>query len=427
MVTQVQVLCKILNTGDFSLVRLNNLSSKHFFNYESEFDYINNHFQQYRKVPDKLTFLGVFPDFDIVEVHEPDSFLIENLFRDYNQHYLAARFNTIRNMLSSNEVDAAVDYFMRSTENLQTGGAMTCTDIMQDTSRYERFLERTQNPNKFYLSTGFLELDAAIGGIDRENENMVIAARPGIGKSYTIIKMAVAASMQGLNVGFYSGEMTVDKVAYRVDAILSHIKNSSLNRGDLYVNAEYKQYIDSLSVSNYGPLKILTPNDICGPATVPALEAFVDKEKLDILFIDQYSLLEDTSKAKQTNERVANISKAIKQLQVSKHIPIVSVSQMNRTKNEDDSQDTTQIGLSDRIGQDATTVIMLSRDDDKLILNIVKARDGGDGKKLTYQADLNKGLFNFIPDENSQVVSDEELDNIRDSYSVDYCGQDTPF
>jgi replicative DNA helicase len=122
------------------------------------------------------------------------------------------------------------------------------------------------------------------------------------------------------------------------------------------------------------------------------------------------------------NERVANISKAIKQLQVSRHIPIVSVSQMNRTKNEDDSQDTTQIGLSDRIGQDATTVIMLSRDEDKLILNIVKARDGGDGKKLTYQADLNKGLFNFIPDENSQVVSDEELDSIRDSYSVDYCG-----
>jgi hypothetical protein len=41
---------------------------------------------------------------------------------------------------------------------------------------------------------------------------------------------------------------------------------------------------------------------------------------------------------------------------------------------------------------------MLSRDEDKLILNIVKARDGGDGNKLTYQIDLNRGIFNFVPD-----------------------------
>ena len=47
----------------------------------------------------------------------------------------------------------------------------------------------------------------------------------------------------------------------------------------------------------------------------------------------------------------ANISKDIKNLQVMSRIPIISVSQMNRTKNDDGEQDTTQIGLSDRIGQ----------------------------------------------------------------------------
>lgn len=295
---------------------------------------------------------------------------------------------------------------------------MTCTDIVHDISRYDRFLERSQNPSKYYISTGFPELDKKTGGIDLENENMVIAARPGIGKSYTLIKMAVAASIQGKTVGFYSGEMTVDKVAYRADAILSHIKNSSLNRGDLFVNNDYKTYLDSLAASKYGPIKIITPNDIAGPATVDALEAFVRKENIEVLFIDQYSLLEDTSKARQMNERVANISKAIKNLQVSLQIPIISVSQMNRTKNEDESQDTSQIGLSDRIGQDATTVIMLSRDEDKLILNIVKARDGGDNNKLTYQVDLDRGVFNFIPDETSAVVSDADLDELRNSYEV---------
>ena len=67
-----------------------------------------------------------------------------------------------------------------------------------------------------------------------------------------------------------------------------------------------------------------------------------------------------------------------------KRIPIVSVAQMNRTKSDDGEKDTTQIGLSDRIGQDATCVIMLDREreyldeqktqvkDDKLIMDITK-------------------------------------------------------
>jgi replicative DNA helicase len=96
---------------------------------------------------------------------------------------------------------------------------------------------------------------------------------------------------------------------------------------------------------------------------------------------------------------------------------------MNRTKNDDGEQDTTQIGLSDRIGQDATTIIMLSREvtykdeaksqiaDDKLILNVVKSRDGGAGK-ISYKADFNYGHFIHLNPNLSQEASDE----LRDSY-----------
>jgi hypothetical protein len=94
---------------------------------------------------------------------------------------------------------------------------------------------------------------------------------------------------------------------------------------------------------------------------------------------------------------------------------------MNRTKNDDGEQDTTQIGLSDRIGQDATTILMLSREityadmektkpvDDKLILNIVKSRDGGAGK-LIYKADFNYGNFIFL-DPNMSADASEDLKN----------------
>ena len=416
MTSQLQILNKILENKDFSLIELNNLNEDFFFNYKTEFNYIKNHYEKYGKVPDKLTFLSVFPEFDMFDVTEPDSYLIEELYKDYNTSFIAARFNKIRELVEDGKIDEATAYLVKSVDSLHQGSAIQSHDLFQDTSRYDRYLERVANHDKYYVKTGFPELDAIIGGIDRENENMVIAARTGIGKTWTLLIMAASAVKQGLRVGIYSGEMSVDKVGYRLDTILGNINNNVITRGiDTSVQLQYKQYLEQLQsgIYNGGTIKVLTPNDIAGPATVAALRAFVEKEKLDILFIDQYSLLEDTSKAQTGHEKVANISKAVKNLQVMKRIPIISVAQMNRTKNEDGEKDTTQIGLSDRIGQDATTIIMLDREriyedpkektkvkDERLIMDITKSRDGGTGK-LVYKADFNDGKFYNLNNDDS--------------------------
>jgi replicative DNA helicase len=361
------------------------------------------------------------------DVNEPDNYLIEQLLNDYNQSYLASRFNGIKKLLEADDTAGATKFFLESVEKLHIGSALQCTDIMKDTSRYDRYLDMIANQSKYFISTGFPELDKIITGIDRRNENMVIAARTGVGKSWLLLTIAAAASKQGLTVGIYSGEMSVDKVGYRIDTLLGHINNKAITRGSDYdpsVKLKYKHYIENLHEQRYGPIKVLTPADINGPATVAALDAFVEREKIDILLVDQYSLLEDTSKSKVMHERVANISKDLKNLQVLRKIPIIAVSQMNRTKNEDGEQDSTQIGLSDRIGQDATTIIMLSREvtysdkekkqiqDDRLVLNIVKSRDGGNGK-LTYSADFNNGIFHYI-DTN---LSAEKAAELKDEYA----------
>ena len=215
------------------------------------------------------------------------------------------------------------------------------------------------------------------------------------------------------------------------------IDNKKISRGDLYYKDHYKNYLDSLKCSGYGPIKVLTPNDIAGPATVDALQAFIEKENLDILFVDQYSLLEDNSRAKVAHEKVANISKSIKNLQVLKQIPIIAVSQMNRTKNEDKSQDTSQIALSDRIGQDATIILMLDKQESedpnqkgthKVSINIVKSRDGGDGRKLDYLWDFNTGVYRYISNKDDGVTSEEDFEALENSYDVSYPVDDTsPF
>lgn len=438
MTSQFQVLNKILQTKDYSFITLNNLTAEHFFNYKAEYTFIKTHYDTYRTVPDRLTFLNSFPDFVIQDVNEPDNYLIEQLYNDYNQSYLASRFNGIKKLLEADDTNGAMKYFLESTEKLHIGSALQCTDIMSDTSRYDRYLDMIANQSKYFISTGFPELDKIITGIDRRNENMVIAARTGVGKSWLLLTIAAAAARQHLTVGIYSGEMSVDKVAYRIDTLLGQIDNRKISRGDLYYKDHYKNYLDSLKCSTYGAIKVLTPADIAGPATVDALQAFIEKEHLDILFIDQYSLLEDNSRAKAAHEKVANISKAVKNLQVLKQIPIISVSQMNRTKNEDKTQDTTQIALSDRIGQDATVILMLDKQDAedpnhkgffKVTLNIVKSRDGGDGRKLDYLWDFNTGIYKYISNSDDGVTSEEDFEEIENSYNVvpDYPAGDCPF
>lgn len=431
MVSQLQVLSKIISTKDFSIVTLNNLTEDYFFNYKNEFNYIKNHVNVNKSVPDALTFINTFPDFELQQVNEPDSYLLEQLFKDYNTAYLAKSFNSIKRLMENGDIEAAMEYYQRGVNGLRKGGAVSCVDLTQDTERFTHFLEMKDNMSKYFIPTGFPELDKIIYGIDTLNEDLVIAARTGIGKSWTLLKMAVAASEAGLTVGIYSGEMSVDKVGYRVDTLLGGMPNRAITHGDTTISEMYRHYINSLSKRNIGAIKVLTPNMISGPATVDALEAFVEKENIQILFIDQYSLLDDTSKTTVMHEKVANISKAIKNLQVKRQIPIISVAQMNRTKNEDANgnkqQDSSQIGLSDRIGQDATCIIMLDRAQikdkndpskpvqEQLILNVVKSRDGGDNRKLTYAADFNTGKFIFIPENTTQ----EEAKSQREAYEGD--------
>ena len=233
--------------------------------------------------------------------------------------------------------------------------------------------------------------------------------------TWILLKCATAALEQGLRVGLYSGEMTPRKVGYRFDTLVGHISNGGLNHGNCDIQVQYKRYIEDLPNMFTGSFKILHPTMINGPAGVSALRAFIEKEKLDILFIDQHSLLEDDRHAKTPVERASNISKDLKNLQVMTRIPIISVSQQNRTTS-DNGVDTTQIAQSDRIGQDSTVILFLEKKDKELTMTLVKSRDSENGKKLKYLVDLNQGYFTYLPDENEEIdVTD--VQNLENRYS----------
>lgn len=400
---QLQVLNKILSDGDASLFVLNNLDDSYFSDYKDEFNFIKNHYNTYGAVPDKETFADKFNDFDFIVVKEPNKFLLDSLFEDKNKRNLIEVFNKVRTKLNENDVEGALVEFRKSSEKLSEMISLDSVDIFKDTSRYEAYVERCNDFNKYYVSTGFKELDSVLGGWDRQEELATIVARTNQGKSWLLLKCAIAAAEQGLTVGLYSGEMSERKVGYRIDTLISHISNTCIIQGNSAIQNDYKKFIDSLKNEKIkGSIKVLTPAKINGPAGVTALRAFIEKEHLDILCVDQHSLLEDDRKAKNPVERASNISKDLKNLQVMKKIPIISVSQQNRS-DASDGITTMNIAQSDRIGQDSTIVLAFEQKDGVLNLQIIKARDAGAGKKLQYAINFDKGTFEFMPAENDAV------------------------
>ncbi len=394
---QLQILNKILQTGDTSVLLMNNLTDEFFSDYKQEFEYIKDHVNKYGNCPDMTSFVGKFPDFDVIEVKEGMTYLVDELYTDRNRRALAKIFNKVRELINDDKIDEAMTLYTNAASGIVKSSHIDTVDILKDTSRYDDYVERCHDFSKYYVKTGFKELDALIGGWDKNEELATIVARPGVGKSWVLQKVAVAAAEQGLNVGIYSGEMSERKVGYRIDTLISHLSNSSIMRGDSNIQTEYKSYIEKLPTMFKGSIKVLTPAMINGIAGVTALRAFIEKEKLDILCVDQHSLLEDDRKARNPVEKAANISRDLKNLQVIKKIPIIAVSQQNRDSTEN-GVTTAHVSQSDRISQDSTILIFLNQRDNVLTLNLVKSRDSGNGAKLQYAIDLNAGIFTFIPD-----------------------------
>lgn len=415
---QLQVLNRIIEKQDPSFFILNNLNVDFFSDYPEEFKYIKDHYDQYGNIPDPETFLNKFPNFDYIQVHESDKYLLDSLFEDKNRRQLAKVFNNVRTKLMDNDVDGALKLFTTAAEEMGEAVHLDSVDILKDFTRYDEYVDRIGNFDKYYVTTGFFELDEVLGGWDRKNEYATIVARSNQGKSWLLLKTAIAAAEAGLNVGLYSGEMTVSKVGYRADTLIGHLSNTAITKGQDFIMNDYKRYIESLKQGRVpGSIKVLTPEMISGPAGITALRAFIKKEKLDMLCIDQHSLLEDDRRAKNPVEKASNISRDIKNLQVMEQIPIITVSQQNRESTEETGITLAHIAQSDRIGQDSTVVLSFEQKDGVLNLQIIKARDAAVGKKLQYAINFDKGTFEYMP-ANTDAKGGDGCENLHVAYDA---------
>lgn len=400
MVTQ-QILSKVINEGNTSILVNNSLDISYFPEYENEYSFIESHLQKYGKVPDGATFLAKFPDFDLLEVGESDSYLVDTI----EEEALFARAVPIIEKMADvlmGDAREAVEYLQAELPNLVPRTHQAGIDIISQVDiRHKEWLEM-QNPdsNKF-IKSSFAELDEHTGGWRRGDELIVLLARSGNGKTFVTTEILRSAWEAGNVVGLIEPEMSASSIGYRFDTLHGHISNTALYRG--YGSDAYTNYTERLKQYDT-PFWVASPKDLKGDVTVPRIRAWVEAHKIELLAIDGISYLRDSraSKFDDKQSQLTHISEDLMALSQDLGIPVFIISQSNRAGAATDTPKLENIRDSDGIGYNASLVISLrnlyENEQNILVLSIEKSRYGQSEKKLYYNWNIDLGIFEYADD-----------------------------
>lgn len=403
----IQIISKILETKDISILENNDITADYFIGYEEEYAFIQDHLKEFGNVPDKATFLSRFNEFEIVEVTESDRYLVDTIREEHLYYHSIPVLQKAAELLKSDAV-AACEYMVhgiKELENLQNGYDTKGIDIIsQAQDRFEQYQDKKQNQNDWFFTTGFEELDDIIHGLRRGEELFVIVARINNGKSWTLEKIATHVWQIGYNVGYISPEMSASSVGYRFDTLHKNFSNKSLMWGVGELEEDkYKDYIDSLG-QNDKKFIVATPRDFDRKVTVSKLRTFVTRNQLDILAIDGIKYLADerSQRGDSLTTSLTNISEDLMDLSIELQIPILIVVQANRggvvDKEQEGTPELEHIRDSDGIAANASTVISIRQlQDDVLEMGIKKQRFGKVGGKLKYHWNVDVGDYQFLP------------------------------
>lgn len=266
-------------------------------------------------------------------------------------------------------------------------------EILKDTfSRIESLHDRQSRLTG--LSTGFYDLDDLTCGL-QPSELIIIAARPSMGKTSLALNMVEHVGIvEKKPVIVFSQEMSAQQVAQNMLCSHARIDAHKLRRGFL----EDKQW----SALSYGmgslseaPIFI---DDVPG-LTVLEVRAKARRLKaqynIQMVVVDYLQLMEAPRGIENRQQEISIISRGLKSLARELSIPVIAVSQLNRSveAREGHRPRMSDLRESGSIEQDADVIVLLHRDkyydpekdDDTAELIIAKQRNGPTGVvKLTF-------------------------------------------
>jgi replicative DNA helicase len=213
--------------------------------------------------------------------------------------------------------------------------------------------------------TGFAAFDALLGGGMRPGTMIVVAGRPGMGKSAFGLSLALNLARAGTKTVFASIEMSARECAARLLANLSGVESRLVYRLESITEHERDRVYAALEVLNNADLYI-AERDVDTPAGIRSLVASTKAQVVVVDYLQhmQYSRSQ-RSRYQSRQEEVASISLALKRLTREYGVVMVALAQLNRLVELRSSAAPQLSDLRDsgQIEQDADAVLFLDRKD----------------------------------------------------------------
>jgi replicative DNA helicase len=181
------------------------------------------------------------------------------------------------------------------------------------------------------LTAGFRDIDEMTTGFQPGNF-IILAARPGMGKTSFALNMAVAAAREETDpVAFFSLEMSNDELVQRLICAEAHISMHDMRRGNIKPH-HWEKISDAMGVLNELPIYL----DDAGGLSVSEIRSRCRRLKsangLSAVFIDYLQLLRPgvLTKGSNRNEELSDICRTLKTTAKDLGVPIVALAQLNR-------------------------------------------------------------------------------------------------
>lgn len=230
------------------------------------------------------------------------------------------------------------------------------------------------------VKTGYGHLDARLKGL-RESELIIIAARPGKGKTVAALNISAATFNRRKNVLFFSLEMSGGELMGRIASSETQIPYNELQRGWLtdgqrIANNDFMSRIKGLTfwIDDSPGLRI---DEIRARA-----RAMSAKQKLDLIVVDYLQLVKGVGENE--NIKVNSVSTGLKEMAKELRCPVVALSQLNREVDKRLGQRPILSDLrgSGGIEQDADIIIFISEPcEGKTLFETAKHRRGVTGEE----------------------------------------------
>jgi replicative DNA helicase len=260
------------------------------------------------------------------------------------------------------------------------------------------------------LNTGLTDIDAKIKSFEA-GQLIVIAGRPGHGKTALAGTIAVNMALRGKKILMFSMEMSHEELLGRFVSRLGGISGEKLKEPSQMTPDDWSAYVTALNSVGELPIAInsqgdLTPADVANVAT-----RWQRHNGLDVIMIDYLQLMSSGKKTDSRVQEVSYITRTLKNLAVRLKLPIILLSQLSRANDKENrAPKLTDLRDSGTIEQDANTVLLIHREtslsadkktievSNKTYVNIAKQRDGACGTVMLTFIPTMSYFANYIDD-----------------------------